>query len=104
MMRRVHFHASLPKVSHCRRSFRSTAIGAGISEDPTMSLQNRLDGFRAAFESGYPPHSVPRPIIEIMEKATAELAASGAADRALREGDIAPPFVLNDARGAPVSS
>ncbi len=69
-----------------------------------MSLQYRLDGFRAVFESGYRPDSVPRPIIEIMEKATEELIASRAADHALRKDNIAPLFVLNDARGSPVSS
>ena len=69
-----------------------------------MSLQSRLDTFRASFESGYPPFSVPRPIIDLMDRSTKELVASGAAARALRRGDVAPPFVLNDGHGAAVSS
>ncbi|KXV54721.1 alkyl hydroperoxide reductase, partial [Gluconobacter japonicus] len=37
-------------------------------------------------------------------RATAELIASGAAEKALKAGDNAPPFTLNDPEGNPVSS
>jgi hypothetical protein len=44
-----------------------------------MSLQAKLDAFKADFEAGKPPYSVPRSVIETMHRATAELIASGAA-------------------------
>jgi peroxiredoxin len=69
-----------------------------------MSLQAKLDAFKADFEAGKPPYSVPRTVIETMHRATAELIASGAASRALKAGDTAPPFVLNDANGNSVPS
>ena len=69
-----------------------------------MSLQAKLDAFKADFEAGKPPYSVPRSVIETMHRATAELIASGAADRASRVGDKAPPFSLKDADGNIVSS
>ncbi len=69
-----------------------------------MSLQARLDAFKADFEAGKPPYSVPRSVIGTMHRATAELIASGTASRALKAGDTAPSFVLNDANGNPVTS
>ncbi|MGK9235176.1 AhpC/TSA family protein [Inquilinus limosus] len=69
-----------------------------------MSLQARLDAFKADFEAGKPPYNVPRSVIEIMHRATAELIASGAADKALKAGDKAPAFTLSDPEGRPVSS
>ena len=69
-----------------------------------MSLQAKLDAFKADFEAGKPPYSVPRTVIETMHRATAELIASGAASQALKAGDTAPPFVLSDANGNPVAS
>jgi hypothetical protein len=41
-----------------------------------MSLQARLDAFKADFEAGKPPYNVPPSVIEIMHRATAELIAS----------------------------
>ena len=58
------------------------------------SLQVRLDEFKRAFESGAPPYNVPSEAIKIMHRATAELKASGAEDRALKVGDGAPSFTL----------
>jgi hypothetical protein len=55
-----------------------------------MSLQAKLDAFKADFESGKPPCNAPRPVIEIMHRATAELIATGAASRTKMAGDIAP--------------
>ena len=69
-----------------------------------MSLQTRLDAFKADFEAGKPPYSEPRSVIETMHRATAELKASGAAERALKVGDQAPPFTLKDPEGREVSS
>lgn len=69
-----------------------------------MTLQAKLDAFKADFEAGKPPYNVPRTVIETMHRATAELIASGAAGRALKAGDKAPAFTLNDPEGKPVSS
>jgi len=69
-----------------------------------MSLQDKLDAFKADFQAGKPPYNVPRPVIETMHRATAELIASGAAGRALKAGDKAPAFTLNDPDGKAVSS
>jgi peroxiredoxin len=69
-----------------------------------MSLQAKLDAFKADFEAGKPPYNVPASVIETMHRATSELIASGAATRALKAGDGAPNFVLNDPDGRPVSA
>lgn len=69
-----------------------------------MSLQDRLDAFKADFRSGKPPFNAPPEIHPVMERATAELIASGAAARALKVGDRAPSFTLDDPDGHPVSS
>jgi peroxiredoxin len=69
-----------------------------------MSLQAKLDAFRADFEAGKPPYSVPRSVIETMHRATDELIASGAASHAKKAGDIAPSFSLKDADGNLVNS
>ncbi len=64
-----------------------------------MSLQDRLDEHRAQAEAKRPPH-----ILEAMHRATADLAASGQAERALKAGDRAPAFTLQGPDGKPVSS
>ena len=69
-----------------------------------MSLQAKLDAFKADFQAGKPPYNVPPAVIETMHRATAELIASGAAGRALKAGDHAPAFILNDPNGKPVAS
>jgi peroxiredoxin len=69
-----------------------------------MTLQARLDAFKADFEAGKPPYSVPRSVIDTMHRATQELIASGAAARALKAGDMAPLFVLKDPGGKSVSA
>ena len=69
-----------------------------------MSLQDRLDAFRADFEAGRPPYNAPVWVHEPMHRATDALIASGAASRALRVGDKAPAFILKDADGNSVSS
>jgi len=69
-----------------------------------MSLQDKLDAFRANFEAGGPPYNAPAHIHEPMHRATAELIASGAAQKALQVGGKAPAFTLADAEGKTVSS
>ena len=69
-----------------------------------MTLQAKLDAFKTDFEAGKPPYNVPHSVIETMHRATAELVASGAAEKALKAGDKAPVFTLNDPEGNPVSS
>jgi len=69
-----------------------------------MTLQARLDAFKADFEAGKPPYSVPRSVIDTMHRATQELIASGAAARALKAGDVASRFVLKDPGGKSVSA
>ncbi|PAY05834.1 alkyl hydroperoxide reductase [Bradyrhizobium sp. UFLA03-84] len=69
-----------------------------------MSLQARLDAFKADFEAGKPPYNVPRTVIDIVHRATAELIASGAAQRARKAGDVSPAFALRDPDGNIVSS
>lgn len=69
-----------------------------------MTLQDKLDAFKADFEAGKPPYTVPPSVIATMRRATAELVASGAAARALKAGDMAPAFTLQDPDHQPVSS
>lgn len=69
-----------------------------------MTLQAKLDAFKADFEAGKPPYNVPPTVIETMRRATRELIESGAAAQALKAGDKAPLFTLNDPQGYPVSS
>jgi peroxiredoxin len=70
----------------------------------SMSLQAKLDAFKADFEAEKPPYKVSRSVIEIMHRATDELIASGAVQRALKVGDKAPSFALMDAQGNTVNS
>lgn len=69
-----------------------------------MSLQAKLDAFKADFRAGKPPYSVSSDVIDTMNRATAELIASGAARRALKAGDIAPDFSLAAPDGAMIAS
>lgn len=69
-----------------------------------MTLQSRLDAFKADFQAGKPPYNVPHSVIETMGRATSELIASGAAKQALKAGDTLPVFSLSDSDGNTVSS
>jgi peroxiredoxin len=65
-----------------------------------MSLQDKLDAFKADFEANKaPPH-----VVAIIHKATDDLIATGQADRALKAGVRAPEFALPDAHGNLVRS
>lgn len=69
-----------------------------------MTLQAKLDAFKADFVGGKPPFNAPPEVHVVMKRATAELVATGQADRALKVGDRAPVFTLDDPDGNPVSS
>jgi hypothetical protein len=69
-----------------------------------MTLQQKLDAYKAQFESGGPPANVPKATIEIMHRATEELRESGLAEGALKAGDHAPAFTLNNQDGNAISS
>lgn len=65
-----------------------------------MSLQDKLDAFKADFEGNKaPPH-----VVAVIRKATADLIAGGQAERARRVGARAPELALPDAHGAVVRS
>ena len=68
-----------------------------------MKLPEQLAEFRRNFEAGGPPFNAPAWIHEPMHRATAELVASGIADRALKAGDVAPDFALPDVDGKTIS-
>ena len=59
-----------------------------------MSLKAELETFRAEFMN-----KVPTEIRDAMVRADLDLAASGITQRALKSGDSAPDFTLNDANG-----
>ena len=69
-----------------------------------MSLQDRLDAFKAEFEGGRFPFKPTPEQLDAMHRATEELIASGQAGRALKAGDRAPDFELSDPDGNFVSS
>jgi peroxiredoxin len=70
----------------------------------SMALQDRLDAFKADFEGGRFPLKPTKEALDTMHRATAELIASGQAQRARKAGDAAPEFTLKDPDGKPVSS
>ena len=65
-----------------------------------MSLQDKLDAFKADFEGTKAPPAV----VAVFHKATRELIASRQAERALKVGDRAPLFRLPDEQGAMIDS
>jgi len=65
-----------------------------------LPLQGKLDALRTEFETNI----APAPVVEAFHRAINELIASGAQDKALKAGDVAPEFTLPDADGKPVSS
>lgn len=69
-----------------------------------MKLQDQLDAFREQFESGKLPFKPTQAQLDTIKRGTAELIASGQADRALKAGDVAPAFTLEDADGKNISS
>lgn len=69
-----------------------------------MALQDRLDAFKADFESGRWMFRPSPEAVDIMHRATAELIESAQAQLARKAGDVAPDFTLLDPDGKPVSS
>ena len=64
-----------------------------------MSLQDKLNEYKASFEKNAPPE-----VLEVMHRDTADLRNSGIVDQALKEGDLAPEFELKNARGERIRS
>lgn len=70
-----------------------------------MTLQAKLDAMREDFENGRFPLLIPTQAqLDTMHRATQLLVASQQAEMALKAGDKAPEFTLQDADGKPVSS
>ena len=69
-----------------------------------MSLQARLDAIKEAGRAKVFPPEVPADVRQIMGRSTQALIDSGAAGRALKVGDKAPEFALEDADGTVVRS
>lgn len=69
-----------------------------------MKLQDQLDAFRQQFESGKLPFKPTQAQLDTIHRATTALIESGQADRALKAGDVAPEFTLENADGKSVSS
>ena len=60
-----------------------------------LPLQGKLDALKFEFETNLAPSAA----VEALHRSTNELIASGAQNRALKTGDIAPEFTLPDVDG-----
>jgi peroxiredoxin len=70
------------------------------TSEASMSLQVKLDAIKTHFETNVaPPH-----VVALIHKTTADLVATGQAERALKVGAKAPSFALPDAHGVLVTS
>ena len=79
---------------------RGVACEARRLQSPLMArLQDRLDAIRKGFEKEAPPEA-----LEVMHRATRDLAAQIAQQPGLGVGDSAPPFRLPDQDGNVVDS
>jgi hypothetical protein len=56
-----------------------------------MRLQEKMDAAKAATAEKAPPEA-----LKVIKKSTEALIKSGLAERALKTGDTAPPFQLNN--------
>jgi peroxiredoxin len=65
-----------------------------------LPLQGKLDMLKDGFEN----HIAPAPVVETLHRAVAELISWGAANRALKAGQVAPAFNLRDTTRTMVSS
>ena len=63
-----------------------------------MSLQQKLDARKKETET-----SAPKEALEVMHRATEDLAKSGIMGRIVKKGDKAPDFMLNDENGNAVN-
>jgi hypothetical protein len=64
-----------------------------------MALQDKLNEHKANFEKNAPPEA-----LEVMHRATVDLRNSGILDRALKVGDKAPEFELENTSGELIRS
>ena len=64
-----------------------------------MSLQDKIDAAKAASAEKIPPE-----ILKVMKGSIEALTQSGMAQRALKTGDTAPSFELEDVSGTTVRS
>lgn len=69
-----------------------------------MTLQATLNARLAAFERGELTERPTADVLRAMRQLTADLIRSGAAQRALKAGDLAPLFSLVDTTGVPIVS
>lgn len=69
-----------------------------------MPLQDRLNAMKADFEAGRFPVKPTPEQLAVMARSTQALIDSGQADRALKAGDKAPTFELEDSEGRHVNS
>uniref|UniRef100_UPI00227FBF97 redoxin domain-containing protein n=2 Tax=Enterobacterales TaxID=91347 RepID=UPI00227FBF97 len=69
-----------------------------------MTLQDKLDAFKAAFEADQLPFKLAAQDHALMREAIQAQIASGVAERALKVGDAAPGFTLSDSENRPCSS
>jgi peroxiredoxin len=65
-----------------------------------LPLQGKLDALKFEFDTNLAPPAA----VEALHRSVNELIASGAQDRALKVGDLAPEFTLPDVDGNPASS
>ncbi|MEM1369115.1 MAG: peroxiredoxin-like family protein [Cyanobacteria bacterium P01_H01_bin.15] len=65
-----------------------------------MSLQQKLDAFKANFEANHAPPAA----VEAFHRSIRELIENGNAEHALKAGERAPEFTLPDSDGNPTSS
>ncbi|QXQ07636.1 AhpC/TSA family protein [Sphingosinicellaceae bacterium] len=65
-----------------------------------LPLQGKLDAFKFEFDTRLAPPAA----VEALHRSVDELIASGAPERALKVGDVAPEFSLPDPDGTTVSS
>ncbi len=63
-----------------------------------MSLQAKLDALKANFENKAPPE-----VLTVMHQSTAELIATGQAERALKAGDRSRVFKPADSKARPIA-
>jgi hypothetical protein len=63
-----------------------------------MRLQEKMDGYKKAFEA-----KAPKDALAVMHRVTREIADSGILSRTARTGDIAPDFVLKNLRSKDLS-
>ena len=56
-----------------------------------MTLKEKMDAARAATAEKVPPE-----ILKVMKSSLEALTQSGLAEKALKSGDLAPPFQLNN--------